>query len=342
MPDGLKKIFCIPLCAELHEGVETVRQFQQKSRPMINGQAKVSVTSLMAAMAADLVSAVGKRCILVLDAYFAVGPVFTILEQVRDVSGERLVHVVTRAKSNVVGYKDPPPKTGAPGRPRKYGKKLNLIELFDTNVDSFVQAEIELYGRSKVVSHLCQDLIWKPVAQKIRFVLVEDDTERFILMCSDMTLSALDIVRAYSYRFKIEVSFKVLKHLMGAFFYRFWTHAWPRIGKGTISDLSSLADTRQRRLIGQTADAIEAFANFACIATGILQMIALNFNETIWSKYLGWLRTVTSTVPSEEVVKSVIQEEYYHNFCFFRNSTIYRIIMSKSRKRPADQLPLAA
>jgi len=36
--------------------------------------------------------------------------------------------------------------------------------------------------------------------------------------------------------------------------------------------------------------------NFGCIATGILQMIALNFHETIWRKYQGWLRTVTSAM----------------------------------------------
>lgn len=72
-----------------------------------------------------------------------------------------------------------------------------------------------------------------------------------------------------------------------------------------------------KKLIGQTTDAIEAFANFGCIATGILQIIALNFDHTIWRKYAGWLRTVTSTAPSEEIVKSVVQHEYYHNFRFF-------------------------
>ena len=65
-------------------------------------------------------------------------------------------------------------------------------------------------------------------------------------MCSDLTLSAPDIIRAYSYRFKIEVSFKVLKHLMGAFFYRFWTSAWPRIGKQTESDLAEINDPRKQ------------------------------------------------------------------------------------------------
>ena len=296
----------------------------------------------MAAMATDLVTGMGKRCLLVLDAYFAVGPVFVILKQVVDQSGQRLVHIITRAKSNVVGYGKPPVKTGGRGRPRKYGEKLQLTTLFETKAAAFEQTVIELYGCCKTVSFLCLDLIWKPLGEKIRFVLVIDGSERFILMCSDLTLSASDIIRAYSYRFKIEVIFKVLKHLIGAFFYRFWTSAWPRIGKCTVSDLSKIKDPNKQSLIRQTTNAIEAFAGFGCIATGVLQIISLNFHQTIWRKYAGWLRTVTSTIPSEEIVKAVIQQEYYHNFRFFRHTAIYRIIISKNRKRPADRLPLAA
>jgi len=322
--------------------VETLRKFQQKAQPTVDAQAKLSVTRLMAAMAAAVVSALGKRCLLVLDAYFAVGPVFTILKQVRDDAGRRLVHIVTRAKSNVVAFSDAPPKTGARGRPRTYGDKLKLIELFDTQPLRFEQVNIELYGQFKQVSFLCLDLFWKPVAEKVRFVLVADGSERFILIGSDLSLLARDMILAYSYRFKIEVSFKVLKHLMGAFFYRFWTHAWPRIGKATLSDLSEVTDQRRQKLIADVANAIEAFVNFACIATGILQILALNFHETIWQRYMGWLRTVSSTVPSEEVVKSVIQQEYYQNFRSFSTDAIYRIIMSKSRKSCDDILPLAA
>jgi len=100
----------------------------------------------MAAMAADLVAAIGKKCLLVLDAYFAVGPVFVILKQVVDHSGRRLVHIVTRAKSNVVGYQNPPPKTGARGRPRKYGEKLKLMELFETRAVAFEQPPLNFTG----------------------------------------------------------------------------------------------------------------------------------------------------------------------------------------------------
>lgn len=61
-------------------------------------------------MAADVVSTLGKKCLLVLDAYFAAAPVFAILQQVQDGGGQRLVHIVTRAKSNVVAYQDTIPQ----------------------------------------------------------------------------------------------------------------------------------------------------------------------------------------------------------------------------------------
>jgi len=286
----------------------------------------------MASMAVALVKGLNNaECIVVLDAYFAVGPVFLILKELLNSNGARLVHLITRAKRNVVGYEDPPPRTGKPGAPRKYGEKLKLIELFEDKQNEFQEAVIEIYKQKKPILFLCLDLIWKPIKDKVRFVLVIDGTETFILMCSDLTLEPLDIIRAYSYRFKIEVNFKVLKHLMGAFFYHFWTSVWPKIGKRNKSDLSSI-DTRSEKLIAQTTCAIEGFVNLGCIATGILQIIALNFHQTIWETYHGWLRTITSAIPTEETVRSVIQEEFFHNFSVFRNTAIYQIIMSKSRK----------
>jgi hypothetical protein len=285
----------------------------------------------MASMAVNLVDGLNKQCIIVLDAYFAVGPVFMVLKSLLNSKGERLIHLVTRAKNNVVGYEDPPPNTGAKGRPRKYGEKVKLIKLFESRLNEFQEASIEIYREKKTVFFLCLDLLWKPIGERVRFVLVIDGQENFILMCSDLTLSPKDIIKAYSYRFKIEVSFKVLKHLIGVFFYRFWTSVWPKIAKrGTESDLSSI-NTNSIKLIAQATNAIEGFVNFGCIATGILQIMALNFHDTIWKRYRGWLRTITSTIPTEETVRSVIQEEYFHSFRSFNNSAIYPIIMSKSR-----------
>jgi hypothetical protein len=70
---------------------------------------------------------------------------------------------------------------------------------------------------------LIMDLLWKPIGRKVRFVLVKTGEKMMILMCSDFTLYPEQIILAYSYQFKIEVSFKMLKHVIGSFGYHFWT-----------------------------------------------------------------------------------------------------------------------
>ncbi len=296
----------------------------------------------MAAMAVDLIRDLDSECIVILDAYFAVGPVFMVIKQAVRESGQRLAHIITRAKSNVVAYEEPPPRTGRPGAPKKYGAKLKLIELFEERANFFKKATIDIYGNYKTIHYLCLDLLWKPIKEKLRFVLVIDGSETFILMCSDLTLPPEDIITAYSYRFKIEVNFKVVKHVIGAFFCHFWTSVWPDIENKNQSDLSSCTNPREKKLITETMNAIEGFVNFGCIATGILQILSLNFHETIWNQYNGWLRTITSPFPSEETVKYVVQEEFFHNFNSFKYTAIYQIIMSKIKKTKDIKWPKAA
>lgn len=99
----------------MHEGVEELRELQGKPAPVVNGHPKVSVTRLMASMAVNLTMGMGKKAIIVLDAYFAVGPVFSIAKQAVEENGNRLLHVITMAKSNVVGYEEAPPNVAGPG-----------------------------------------------------------------------------------------------------------------------------------------------------------------------------------------------------------------------------------
>jgi len=61
-----------------------------------------------------------------------------------------------------------------------------------------------------------------------------------------------------------------------------------------VNGLTTVVCEKRQRLIGQAANAIEGFVNFGCIATGILQIIALNYEKLVWKNYHGWLRTFTS------------------------------------------------
>ena len=109
----------------------------------------------MAAMAGEVASVLGENCIVVLDAYFSVGPVFSILKETLDDQGRRLIHVVTRAKSNVVAYEDPVPNPGGVGRPRTYGIKRRLMDLFESMGNRFEKTIIVLYGQIYVSACVC-------------------------------------------------------------------------------------------------------------------------------------------------------------------------------------------
>jgi len=60
-------------------------------------------------------------------------------------------------------------------------------------------------------------------------VLGADGKERCILMCSNLGLSAQDIITIYCCRSKREGIFLFFKHILGGFCYRFWTKALPEL-----------------------------------------------------------------------------------------------------------------
>ena len=43
------------------------------------------------------------------------------------------------------------------------------------------------------------------------------------------------------------------------------------------------------------------------IALGLLQLISLKFEQSVWSYYAGFLRTKSRDLPSERTVKSVME-----------------------------------
>ena len=144
--------------------------------------------------------------------------------------------------------------------------------------------------------------------------MVKTGEKTMILMCSDLTMDPEKIILAYSYRFKIEVSFKMLKQNLGGFFYHFWTAAMPKISRfKTNSDLSPITEDKDKEKIISTMRAIEVYTFLSCMALGILSMISLSFPELIWNKFTGWLRTRSSQNPSVETVRSVLRQKLWKN-----------------------------
>jgi len=337
-----EKTFCVPVVAELHEGAEALRHLQQKDVER-TGTARYTVCTLMANLAKTVAMKLKEPCMVVLDAYFAVGPVFKVVKTLLGCHGQQLLHIITRAKNNIVAYEEQPQAYSGRGRPPKHGKRIKLEELFSTRAEDFSSVVVHAYGETRTVALLCLDLVWKPIQDKLRFVLVKDGTATFILMCSDLTMTSEEIVELYARRYKIEVTFKMVKHIIGGFYYHFWTTAWrDPLGKTLTMEQLQDMDGRSKRLIARAMNAIEAFVNIALIATGLLQIIALEHSTKIRNLHHWWMRTYPPDVPSEEMVKTVIQHEFYHNFRKFKHTAIFQIIRAKRRKQEPDLFKMAA
>lgn len=336
------KAFCVPVMAELHEGAEALRQLQGKDADK-DASGKITVVSLMANLAKAAAGKLKEPCVAVLDAYFAVGPAFAIARTLLGSKGKRLLHIITRAKNNIVAREEKPQAYGGRGRPCKYGQRIKLNELFTTRADDFSTVTVSIYGEIKKLEILCLDLVWQAIQERLRFVMVKDDTSTFILICSDLNMSPEEIVELYACRFKIEVTFKMVKHIIGGLYYHFWTTAWrDNVAKAlTVADLEHMND-RNKKLICGAMNAIEGFVNIALIATGLLQILALQHAERILHIHHWWMRTYPRDVPSEEMVKTVIQHEFYHNFRKFKHTAIYRIIQNKRKKNTTEPLKMAA
>jgi hypothetical protein len=298
---SLAKALCVPLQGELHEGVEQIRP----GGPFAGKPA--TLVTRMAHLAVEKAKQTGCLCYVVLDAYYSVGPIFQILKSAVNEQGQRWAHVIVRAKENYVGYMD----TDTPRKRFDEKKKVPLADVFQPRCSHlFEEAELTLYGEVKTVRYYCLDLLWKPINDLIRFVCVIDGEGRYVLMSSDLDLHATQIITMYSYRFKIEVMFFAIKHVIGAFCYRFWTKGLPKLGRKKPFDYSRLGEA-QRTKCDQTIEAIERFVNLGAISLGLLQYLALTKSARIWESYQGWLRTYPSDIPSERVVQSVLQAEFF-------------------------------
>jgi len=316
-----KKRFCVPLYGQLHEGVDILKQTEG-----MNNEPTTIVTR-MAKLAINTAQKTGGLCYIVLDAYFSTGPMFNYLKVVADDLGRQSVHVITRAKSNYVGFTD------REFADKKYDNedKFILADWFEFP-EFFTTAELNIYNADKTIEYYCTDLLWRPVNDFIRFVCVKDDHGQYVLMCSDLNLSPTEIIMIYSNRCKIEVMFLFLKHLIGGFCYRFWTKSMPKLNRKIKTDLSTL-DKSGIRKAREVVEAVERFVNIAGIALGLLQYAAITHADEIWDKYTGWLRTRSSEIPSEAVVQSIIQTEFFSSVWKVPFCLTLRIIKGKFRKR---------
>jgi hypothetical protein len=322
-----QKWFCLPLFMNLQDGVKAIFDWESSSEER---QASHVVQMIDQAFAA---ARTWGGALLLLDRYFLSIPALQRLAE-RNRSDAARMHMVTKAKMNAVAYEPPAAKKPGRGRPPKKGKRLKLADLFQTHAADFQTAAVTLYGKEETVSFLCLDLLWgQGFYQELRFVLVRHGNRLSILVSTDLTLEATEIIALYGYRFKIECTFREMKQVIGAFGYRFWSQSMPKLNrfrrKGEPDPLEQVTDEQHRKRIRLTLQATEGFVMCSCIATGLVQLIALRFSGRVPALFFRYLRTPSKAIVSEATIVAYLRKSIFRLFAQSPHVTLTQIIRSK-------------
>lgn len=178
---------------------------------------------------------------VVADAYFSKAPFINPLLK-------RGIDVVTRLRKDAVGWEDPSPDQRSDA---KRGKKWKLAQLLDhLPVETLT---VRLYGK-KVEVRAVSCVLWlRNICQKVKIVVVESSGRPVILLSTDLTLSAAQVIEIYGARYTIEIAIRDLKGSFGLGDYQCY------LGK-----------------------AIHRFVHLACVAFSIHRLIQLEAEPGEW------------------------------------------------------------
>ena len=119
-------------------------------------------------------------------------------------------HVLTRLKCNAdVCWPAPPRRPGQWGRPRVYGKKVNLAAHHEAHRQ---QAPVRMGAQSYIATYSTLDAVPRRFGQLCRIVIVDlPKHQRAVLLCTDRSLSPIEIIERYAMRFSLEITYRELK-----------------------------------------------------------------------------------------------------------------------------------
>jgi DDE superfamily endonuclease len=276
-------VFAVPLAARIHEGLV-----------WSNRDRRTLLDKMLALLS---IVAIRERFYFVADGYYAAGKIIQgLLKQNH--------HLITRVKSNAVAYGAyKPPRRRKRGRPRLYGNKVKLRSLFN-DPNGLQEAESPVYGERHVtIRYRVCDLLWRPAGRLVRFVAVIHPSRGFcLLMCTDTSLDAIQIIRLYGLRFKIEHGFKQAVRLIGSFAYHFWMAAMKPLRHWNGNQHLHRESLDYRNAIKRKIHAYHVFIHAGVICQGLLQYLAVAFPQVVWNFFGSWLRTIRPGIPPSELV----------------------------------------
>ena len=286
---GMQSFFALPITCGIHEGL------------IFSNRDHRTLLTKMIELVNHLLIPIPYY--LVLDAYYCGKPIIQNLLKTGN-------HLVTHVRKNCVAYKkaEPTPDNKR-GRKRIYGEKIKLRNLFE-DLLSFIDAPSPVYGETNVkIKYRSLDLLWRPIGMLVRFVLVIHPTRGSkIFMSTDLSLSPLDIIKIYGYRFKIEVAFKQALYTIGTWSYHFWMAMMtPRKNKSGDQYLHRKSK-KYREMVIRKMRAYTCHLQIGMIAQGLLQYLSLTCTKFVWDSFGSWLRTIRAGIhPSEQITAQALK-----------------------------------
>jgi len=314
--------FCLPLSLRIHQGLN------QAEAGSATDTGKQTSAERIVKMALEFALRNQITCVLVLDAFFSVGTVFYLANSIWSLQLKApMLTVITRAKKNYTAYSPAEePEEKNRGRPRKYGQKIKLMECFD-HLWMFSKKSCLVYGKEEEVFIMAIDLLWKGTGEMIRFVFAKTSRGPIVLMCSDLSQDPVKALELFCSRIRIEVMFDVLKNLIKAFHFRFWSKEMPLNSRRPKrnKDLKIPAPENLKN-VKRCLRASELFVMMGAFAQGLLQLVSLKYKNDVWEKSFAFIRTKSRELPSERTVKQVIAPFIVCNFINLAKNGIMRKI----------------
>ena len=318
--DAALSVFAVPLAVRIHEGL------------VWSNRDKRTLLDKMLGLIETL--AITTPFYFVADAYYAAGKIVNgLLKQGN--------HLVTRVRSNAVAYLPAQPGKGRRkrGRPKRYGKKIKIKSLL-SDAGSMQELTSPIYGeRNVTIRYRVRDLLWRPVGRLVRFVAVVHPTRgTCLLMTTDLTLSAMEIIRIYGLRFKIEHTFKQAARQIGSFAYHFWMKDMIPLLYRNGNQYLHRRSGRYRDQIRGKMHAYHVFMQAGVVAQGLLQYLAVVSPKLVWGSFGSWLRTIRPGIPPSELVVTNALRQTLPNFlltCRKTNSLAKFIARRQDRRKMA-------